>query len=395
METKKLEPDENEPIQKLNVPEKRRCHSEILPRSDDVTHKAFDAMPTSKSVANLGEEVEEPEEGTNLAVDGEEIAEESQENRGMIEPQVCSDLGRLECVVDIKSVAGLDPLRMVGTGMKQLGEIMQSSSSVPQVFEEMSQPLPVADDALEREGSVLGIEDTDVMTVPGGNWHTQLQSGVFETPAHHASAASAPRPKSWASVLNSECSGTMLDYYDLSDNNFVVIEDNLVDDQSWRNYAVGYFLGSDMAFGLSAGYGLQQPSAWGHNSCAGGANDMCGAESYVDTIPAMFGKDNARGSVCARQLPVSWAKIVGKRKEKGEKVIKVAAKRAIPRPVEQNRGPGQPRCSSMNPALHHHSVSGVSPSKSGVLAACLNQPLCQADLASKFNQAVEGSGWPS
>ncbi|KAL6976856.1 hypothetical protein U1Q18_025641 [Sarracenia purpurea var. burkii] len=59
-----------------------------------------------------------------------------------------------------------------------------------------------------------------------------------------------------------------------------------------------------------AGYGLQQQSAWGHNSCAGGANDMCGAESDVDTIPAMFGKDNARGSDCARQLPVSWAKIV-------------------------------------------------------------------------------------
>ncbi|KAL6955952.1 hypothetical protein U1Q18_025630 [Sarracenia purpurea var. burkii] len=116
-----------------------------------------------------------------------------------------------------------------------------------------------------------------------------------------------------------------------------------------------------------AGYGLQQQSAWGHNSCAGGANDMCGAESDVDTIPAMFGKDNARGSDCARQLPVSWAKIVGKRKEKGETVIKVAAKRAIPRPAEQNRGPGQPRCSSMNPALHQ--VSGVSPSKSGVLAA--------------------------
>ncbi|KAL6969028.1 hypothetical protein U1Q18_044918, partial [Sarracenia purpurea var. burkii] len=61
----------------------------------------------------------------------------------------------------------------------------------------------------------------------------------------------------------------------------------------------------------SVGYGLQQQSAWGHNSCAGGANDMCGAESDVDTIPAMFGKDNARGSDCARQLPVSWAKIVG------------------------------------------------------------------------------------
>ncbi|KAL6966076.1 hypothetical protein U1Q18_044555 [Sarracenia purpurea var. burkii] len=135
-----------------------------------------------------------------------------------------------------------------------------------------------------------------------------------------------------------------------------------------------------------ASYGLQQQSAWGHNSCAGGANDMCGAESDVDTIPAMFGKDNAKGSDCARQLPVPWAKIVGKRKEKGETVIKVAAKRAIPRPAEQNRGPGQPRCSSMNPALHQ--VSGVSPSKSGVLAACLNPPLCQADLASKFNQAT-------
>ncbi|KAL6962926.1 hypothetical protein U1Q18_037889 [Sarracenia purpurea var. burkii] len=59
-----------------------------------------------------------------------------------------------------------------------------------------------------------------------------------------------------------------------------------------------------------AGDGLQQQSAWGHNSCAGGANDMCGAESDVDTIPAMFGKDNARGRDCARQLPVSWAKIV-------------------------------------------------------------------------------------
>ncbi|KAL6954471.1 hypothetical protein U1Q18_049627, partial [Sarracenia purpurea var. burkii] len=117
----------------------------------------------------------------------------------------------------------------------------------------------------------------------------------------------------------------------------------------------------------SAGYGLQQQSAWGHNSCTGGANDMCGADSDVDTIPAMFGKDNARGSDCARQLPVCWAKIVGKRKEKGETIIKVDAKRAIPRPAEQNRGPGQPRCSSMNPALHQ--VSGVSPSKSGVLAA--------------------------
>ncbi|KAL6962857.1 hypothetical protein U1Q18_037818 [Sarracenia purpurea var. burkii] len=200
MGTKKLEPDESEPVQKLNVPEKRRCHSEILPRSDDgtgrnntvespieegaffeslgVTHKAFDAMPTSKSVTNLGEEVEEPEEGTNLAVDGEETAEESQENQGMIEPQVCWDLGRRECVVDTKSVAGLDSLRMVGTGMKQLGEIMQSSSSVPQ-------------------------------TVPGGNWRTQLQSGVFETPTHHASAEFAPRSKSWASVLNSECSGIL------------------------------------------------------------------------------------------------------------------------------------------------------------------------------------------
>ncbi|KAL6962905.1 hypothetical protein U1Q18_037868 [Sarracenia purpurea var. burkii] len=95
--------------------------------------------------------------------------------------------------------------------------------------------------------------------------------------------------------------------------------------------------------------------------------DLLNCECGLDSTPPVFA--NTMG---------------GKRKEKGETVIKVAAKRAIPRPAEQNRGPGQPRCSSMNPALHQ--VSGVSPSKSGVLAACLNPPLCQADLASKFNQ---------
>ncbi|KAL6958352.1 hypothetical protein U1Q18_041557 [Sarracenia purpurea var. burkii] len=143
--------------------------------------------------------------------------------------------------------------------------------------------------------------------------------------------------------------------------------------------------------GPGAGYGH---SGFVQNGAGQSWADIVGNREICYPRPLVSESNGARSEMELEFIKCSEDSS-GKRKEKGEAVIKVAARGAISQPAVQNRGPpiGQPRCSAMNPALHHHSVSGVSPSASGVLTACLDPPLSQAVLASKFNQAIEGSGW--
>ncbi|KAL6955349.1 hypothetical protein U1Q18_041620, partial [Sarracenia purpurea var. burkii] len=202
------------------VPSLEGNKSEVIFESSEVARKAFDGMPKSivqvadhdrsKSKPNSREEDATSEEGTKPEDDEEENIETLHENQGIPEPP------------------SLHP---------------------------KAHSLLVADDAWEKEETDSGTEDLDDKVESGEenvetHLRTQLQPGVIKgkgTSVHHALAH---RPRSWASVLNSARSCIKLEYFDLSDNNIIDIDDDLVDDESWNNCAVGYFLGPDMAFGL-------------------------------------------------------------------------------------------------------------------------------------------------